>query len=61
MAGLSEDAKKEEELIEFHRKRNTCPKCGSTEMELRNYDMMWHDGDIHCQKCGTYVRGYDAG
>jgi hypothetical protein len=38
-----------------------CPKCGSTEMTVRNYDPMWHDGDVHCVKCGEYVRGYDAG
>lgn len=40
-----------------------CPKCGSSPRrhEIRNYSMMWHDGDIHCIDCGTYVRGYDAG
>ncbi|MFB3779679.1 MAG: hypothetical protein ACE141_18820 [Bryobacteraceae bacterium] len=41
--------------------RDTCPKCGSTEMELRNYSMLWHDGDVHCAVCGAYVRGWDAG
>lgn len=40
-----------------------CPKCGAgpEDQEIRNYNMMWHDGDIHCIKCGTYVRDYDAG
>ena len=38
-----------------------CPKCGSKKFEVRNYDMMWHDGDVHCADCGTYVRMYDAG
>jgi transcription elongation factor Elf1 len=40
-----------------------CPKCGSesSRHEVRNYDMMWHDGDVYCKDCGTYVRGYDAG
>lgn len=40
-----------------------CPKCdsGPQDHEVRNYDMMWHDGDVYCVKCGTYVRSYDAG
>ena len=40
-----------------------CPKCGAppSEQEIRNHSLMWHDGDIHCKKCGTYVRVYDAG
>lgn len=38
-----------------------CPKCGSTTFEMRNYDMMWHEGDIHCASCGTFIRDFDAG
>jgi len=38
-----------------------CPKCGSTEFEMRNYSMMWHDGDIHCARCGEFIRVFDAG
>ena len=38
-----------------------CPKCGSKEYEVRNYDEMWRDGDVHCADCGTYIRMYDAG
>lgn len=40
-----------------------CPKCGSppSDHELRNYSMMWHEGDIHCVKCETFVRSFDAG
>jgi len=40
-----------------------CPKCGSppSEHEVRNHSLMWHDGDVHCTKCGAYVRLYDAG
>lgn len=40
-----------------------CPKCNSSpdRHELRNYNMMWHDGDVHCIDCGTYVRMWDAG
>lgn len=41
---------------------NGCKKCGyEGPHELRNYNMMWHDGDIHCGRCGAYVRMYDAG
>ena len=40
-----------------------CPKCdaGPEHQEVRNYDMMWHDVDIHCTICDTFVRSYDAG
>lgn len=40
-----------------------CPKCDSPPIkhELRNYDPMWHDGDVYCTKCGTRVRTWDAG
>lgn len=40
-----------------------CPKCDAppSEHEVRNHDLMWHDGDVHCTKCGAYVRAYDAG
>lgn len=40
-----------------------CPNCNadpSTHV-MKNYSMMWHEGDIYCGKCDTYVRGYDAG
>ena len=39
----------------------TCPDCCSTDFELRNYSMMWHDGDIHCANCGKFIRTFDAG
>lgn len=38
-----------------------CPKCGGTNFEVRNYNMMWQDGDVYCKDCNVYVRGYDAG
>jgi len=37
------------------------PKCGSTEFEMRNYEAMWHEGDIHCARCGEFIRRFDAG
>ncbi|MDP2593783.1 MAG: hypothetical protein Q8P36_00365 [bacterium] len=39
-----------------------CPNCGAppSEHHVENYDRMWQDGDVVC-KCGTRVRGYDAG
>lgn len=38
-----------------------CPKCGSCPQyhEIRNYDIVWGDGDIHCTECGTRVRSFD--
>lgn len=39
-----------------------CPKCGKTDaFEVRNYDFMWHDGQVWCSRCDVYVREYDAG
>jgi hypothetical protein len=39
-----------------------CPKCGQTDrLTVRNYDLMWHDGEVWCTRCEVYVRGYDAG
>lgn len=40
--------------------RSRCCECGSTTLTLRNYSMMWHDGDIYCEN-NHYVRMYDAG
>jgi len=40
---------------------NTCPECGGTELRMENYDMMWHEADLVCQACDTYVRMWDAG
>lgn len=41
--------------------KHVCPQCGSTEFEMRNYSQIWHDGDIHCKKCGKFIRTFDAG
>jgi len=38
-----------------------CPDCGSTEFEMRNYEQLWHEGDIHCARCGKFIRRFDAG
>lgn len=45
----------------FAMSNTKCPKCGSIEFELKNYDMAFHDGDIHCANCGQYIRRFDAG
>lgn len=45
-------------------KATPCPKCGDTDpehREMRNYSMMWHEGDIHCTNCGAFIRLFDAG
>lgn len=38
-----------------------CPRCGGTDFEVRNHDLMWHDGEVWCVPCNVFVRGYDAG
>lgn len=40
---------------------NTCPECGGTELRMENYSMMWHEADLVCEACDTYVRMWDAG
>lgn len=40
-----------------------CPKCGAgpEKWEVRDYNLLWHDGDIYCTVCETFIRMYDAG
>lgn len=39
-----------------------CPNCGTADhLVVKNYNMMWHDGEVWCKKCDVYVREYDAG
>lgn len=39
-----------------------CPKCNKTEnLEVREYNPTWHDGEVWCKKCNVKVRNYDAG
>lgn len=40
---------------------NTCPECSGTKTRMENYDMMWHEADIVCDGCDTYIRMWDAG
>lgn len=44
----------------YGRARNTCSVCGSRDLHVENYSMMWHDGDVVCHN-GHLVRMYDAG
>lgn len=37
------------------------PKCKHEKKEVRNHNIMWHDGDVHCKACGGFIRYYDAG
>ena len=41
--------------------RNQCPECGSDDSTVVDYDPMWHDGDVVCNRCNTYIRAWDAG
>lgn len=38
-----------------------CPHCGANKshQEVRNYDLIWGDGDVYCCSCGGYVRSWD--
>lgn len=29
--------------------------------EVKDYDSIWKDGTVICQKCGKFVRYFDAG
>lgn len=46
---------------EFVYNRNQCRECGSIHLVMKNYSMMWHDGDLHCADCDEFVRTFDAG
>lgn len=37
-----------------------CQECGSNNTYIKNYDMMWYDGKLHCRDCGTFIRDWDA-
>lgn len=56
-----ENPKEKELSLAFRKKYNMCPECQSENTACENYDPMWHDGDVICQDCRTYVRGFDAG
>ena len=44
---------------EWHR-RNDCPKCGyDGPYEMRNFSQISRMGDLHCGRCGAYIRMYD--
>lgn len=40
-----------------------CPHCGAGPEfhEVKNYDALFHDGDVVCTRCREKVRDYDAG
>jgi hypothetical protein len=41
---------------EFHfREATPCPRCGSTESEMRTYGGSWDDADTHCAQCGKLI------
>jgi len=43
-------------------KYKPCPKCNSAEhLTIRDYDPIWHDGEVWCSRCNEFVRTYDAG
>lgn len=51
-----------ETLHLFAESSTNCKKCGAppNEHEVRNFDPIFRDGDVHCMRCGSYVRMYDA-
>lgn len=39
-----------------------CPNCTFPgPHDVRNHDPMWGDGDVHCGRCGKYLRMFDSG
>jgi len=40
-----------------------CPECNSapSNHRLENYSAMWHEGDVYCNQCNSFVRDWDAG
>ena len=54
------EGKKEDGIVSL-RAGTKCPECGSTDFEMRDYELMWHEGNIHCARCGHFIRHFDAG
>lgn len=70
-------APRDDEVVSSHKPKNWCEKCQCEayfnhvhcpncdspprDHEVRNYHMGFHDGDVHCTRCGAYVRMWDAG
>jgi hypothetical protein len=50
-------------IINPHGIPDECPNCKAKplEVEVKNYSLMWHDGDVCCVSCGHKIRSYDAG
>jgi hypothetical protein len=38
-----------------------CPQCSGTNFTVRDYSLLWHDGEVWCLDCNVFVRSYDAG
>lgn len=34
-------------------------KCGSSETEFNNFDVVLREADINCDGCGVYIRMWD--
>ena len=49
-----------EEHARWRKDYNTC-KCGSSDLEIRDYNPRFSDGDLYCRSCGKFVRFFDAG
>ncbi len=43
--------------------KHHCPNCNASpkKFELRDYSLVWHDGEIWCTACETFIRHWDAG
>jgi len=39
--------------------RDTCKKCGSKDLEMKNFNQIWRDADLYCRDCGAFVRVWD--
>lgn len=57
--------KEAEEFVHhaLHPDSPDCPNCGAPPNEhiVKNYSIVFEDGDVVCTKCNTKVRDYDAG
>lgn len=46
-------------------KQKPCPnpECDApaSEQEVRNHSVRWGDGEVHCTRCGTFVRHWESG
>jgi hypothetical protein len=53
------------ETLKAAERKRYCPTCAEVKdpdkLEVRNHNIAWGDGDVHCKDCGAFIRRWEAG